>query len=30
VQKSNSPAESAGLLIVAVQRGGLRKAAAAF
>jgi hypothetical protein len=30
VQKSNSPAESAGLLIVAVQRGGLRKPAAAF
>jgi len=28
VQKSNSPAESAGLLIV--QRGGLRKPAAAF
>ena len=30
VQKNNSPAESAGLLIVAVQRGGLRKPAAAF
>jgi len=29
VQKNNTPADSAGLLIAAVQRGGLRNPAAA-